>query len=402
MKIDVDDYTYDLPQERIAQYPLAQRDQSKLLVYRQGAIRHESFTNLAEYLPARSSLFFNQTKVIPARLLFQKETGAVIEIFLLSPVTPSSLLLDVMQSSNTCSWKCVIGNRKRWTTDSVLSIKKDEINLEANLQGRLENVVRFTWNSEYTFAEVLQRLGSTPLPPYLKRNAEDLDKERYQTIYSTIEGAVAAPTAGLHFTTAVFESLKRKNISTDFLTLHVSAGTFMPIKVKNALEHPMHQEQVVVSRQNVEHLLKATNVVAVGTTSLRTMESVYWYGVKLIQDPRATFKISQQDPYSQEDLPSKTSSFSAVLKYMDDNNTTSITGETSIYIIPGYTFRVCQALITNFHQPASTLILLVAAFIGEDWKKIYDEALSRGYRFLSYGDSSLLIPRESPMGEIVV
>ena len=402
MKIDVDDYTYDLPQERIAQYPLAQRDQSKLLVYDQGAIRHENFTNLAEYLPAGSSLFFNQTKVIPARLLFQKETGAVIEIFLLSPVTPSSLLLDVMQSSNTCSWKCVIGNLKRWTTDTVLSIKIDEINLEANLQDRLENVVRFTWNGEYTFAEVLQRLGNTPLPPYLKRNAEDLDKERYQTIYSTIEGAVAAPTAGLHFTTAVFESLKRKNISTDFLTLHVSAGTFMPIKVKNALEHPMHQEQVVVSRKNVEHLLKATNVVAVGTTSLRTMESVYWYGVKLIQDPRATFKISQQDPYSQEDFPSKTSSFSAVLKYMDDNNTTSITGETSIYIIPGYTFRVCQALITNFHQPASTLILLVAAFIGEDWKKIYDEALSRGYRFLSYGDSSLLIPRESPMGEIVV
>ena len=216
-----------------------------------------------------------------------------------------------------------------------------------------------------------------------------------------IEGAVAAPTAGLHFTAAVFESLKKKNISTDFLTLHVSAGTFMPIKVKNALEHTMHQEQVVVSRKNVENLLKATNVVAVGTTSLRTMESVYWYGVKLIQDPKATFKISQQDPYSQKDFPSKTPSLSAVLKYMDDNNTNSITGETSIYIVPGYTFRVCQALITNFHQPASTLILLVAAFIGEDWKKIYDEALSKGYRFLSYGDSSLLIPREGTKGVTV-
>jgi S-adenosylmethionine:tRNA ribosyltransferase-isomerase len=397
MNIDVNDYTYNLPQERIAQYPLAQRDQSKLLVYDRGTIHHEQFTNLAGYLPNGSSLFFNQTKVIPARLLFQKETGAMIEIFLLTPVKPSSLLLDVMQSSKTCTWKCVIGNLKRWTSNSVLSLKIGEIDLEANLQDRLENVVRFTWNGEYTFADVLQRLGNTPLPPYLKRNAEDLDKERYQTIYSTIEGAVAAPTAGLHFTPAVFESLQRKNISTDFLTLHVSAGTFMPIKVKNALEHTMHQEQVVVSRKNVENLLMAVNVVAVGTTSLRTMESVYWYGVKLIQDPKAIFKISQQDPYSQKDFPSKSSSLSAVLKYMDDNNTNSITGETSIYIVPGYTFRICQGLITNFHQPGSTLILLVAAFIGHDWKTIYEEALSKGYRFLSYGDSSLLIPKGSAL-----
>jgi S-adenosylmethionine:tRNA ribosyltransferase-isomerase len=399
MKIDVDDYQYNLPQDRIAQYPLAQRDQSKLLVYDRGTIQDAQFTNLAEYLPAGSSLFFNQTKVIPARLLFQKETGAVVEVFLLSPVTPSSLLLDVMQSSSTCSWKCAIGNLKRWTPNTVLSIKIGEINLEADMRDRLDNVVRFTWNGEYTFAEVLQHIGNTPLPPYLKRSAEELDKERYQTIYSSIEGAVAAPTAGLHFTAAVFESLKRKNIFTDFLTLHVSAGTFMPVKVKNALEHTMHEEQVVVSRKNVENLLKAKSVIAVGTTSLRTMESVYWYGVKLIQDPMATFKISQQDPYSQEDFPSKGSSLSAVLKYMDDSNTNSITGETSIYIVPGYTFRVCQALITNFHQPASTLILLVAAFIGEDWKKIYSEALNAGYRFLSYGDSSLLIPRESPTGK---
>ena len=399
MKIDVDDYTYHLPQERIAQYPLAQRDQSKLLVYDQGAIRHESFTNLADYLPAGSSLFFNETKVIPARLLFPKETGAVIEIFLLSPVRPSSLLLDVMQSSITCSWKCVIGNLKRWTTNTVLSIKIGEINLEANLQDRLENVVRFTWNGEYTFAEVLQRLGNTPLPPYLKRNAEDLDKERYQTIYSTIEGAVAAPTAGLHFTAAVFESLNKKNISTDFLTLHVSAGTFHADQGKKCTGTYHAPGAGSGEPENVENLLKATNVVAVGTTSLRTMESIYWYGVKLIQDPKTTFKISQQDPYSQEDFPSKTSSLSAVLKYMDDSNTNSITGETSIYIVPGYTFRVCQALITNFHQSASTLILLVAAFIGEDWRKIYHEALSAGYRFLSYGDSSLLIPRENPMGK---
>jgi len=398
MKIEVDDYTYNLPQERIAQYPLPERDQSKLLIYDHGTIRHESFTNLTEYLPTGSTLFLNQTKVIPARLLFKKNTGAVIEIFLLSPMRPSALLLDVMQSTDTCSWKCAIGNLKRWTTNTVLSIKIDEINLEATLQEQPENLVQFKWNGKFTFAEVLQRLGNTPLPPYLKRNAENVDKERYQTIYSTIEGAVAAPTAGLHFTASIFESLKKRNISTDFLTLHVSAGTFMPIKVKNALEHTMHQEQIVVSRKNVENLLKTTNVVAVGTTSLRTMESVYWYGVKLIRDPKATFKISQQDPYSQEDFPSKSLSLSAVLKYMDDNNTNNITGETSIYIIPGYKFRVCQALITNFHQPGSTLILLVAAFIGEDWRNIYNEALRTGYRFLSYGDSSLLIPKESQIG----
>ncbi|HET6540702.1 MAG TPA: S-adenosylmethionine:tRNA ribosyltransferase-isomerase, partial [Chryseolinea sp.] len=393
MKIDVNDYTYDLPQERIAQYPLAQRDQSKLLVYDRGIIHDEQFTNLAEHLPAGSSLFFNQTKVIPARLLFQKETGAVIEIFLLAPVTPSPLLLEAIQSSKTCSWKCVIGNLKRWTNNTSLSIKIGEIDLAATLQERHEKVVQFTWKGEFTFGDILQRIGNTPLPPYLKRSAEEIDKERYQTIYSAHEGAVAAPTAGLHFTPAVFDSLKKKNISTDFVTLHVSAGTFLPIKVKNALEHPMHEEQVVISRENIKNLLKATNVVAVGTTSLRTLESLYWYGVKLMQDPTSTFRISQQYPYTQNELPAAASALSAVLKHMDETNKNSITGETSIYIVPGYPFRVCQSLITNFHQPGSTLILLVAAFIGDDWKKIYGEALSKDYRFLSYGDSSLLIPK---------
>jgi S-adenosylmethionine:tRNA ribosyltransferase-isomerase len=393
MKIDVNDYSYTLPQEKIAQYPLAQRDLSKLLVYDHGSIRHETFTNLFEFLPDGSSLFFNQTKVIPARLLFQKETGALIEIFLLSPLRPSSLLLEAMQAFNTCTWKCTIGNLKRWTSDTVLSINLGEISLEASLEDRHENVVKFSWKGELTFAELLQRIGNTPLPPYLKRSAEQLDKERYQTIYSAHEGAVAAPTAGLHFTSAVFDSLKKKNISTDFLTLHVSAGTFLPIKVKNALDHPMHQEQVVINRNNIKNLLKAKNVVAVGTTSLRTLESLYWFGAKLIHDPLSTFTISQQDPYVQKDFPATTSALSAVLKYMDDNNTSTITGETSIYIVPGYKFRLCKSLITNFHQPASTLILLVAAFIGEDWKTIYDEALSNGYRFLSYGDSSLLIPK---------
>ncbi|HYI78307.1 MAG TPA: S-adenosylmethionine:tRNA ribosyltransferase-isomerase, partial [Chryseolinea sp.] len=303
MRIDIEHYTYDLPQERIAQYPLAQRDQSRLLIYNRGEIRHEKFSNLPEYLPANSSLFFNQTKVIPARLLFQKETGAVIEIFLLSPVTPSALLLEVMQSTGTCSWKCAIGNLKRWNNDKILTIKVGEINLAATLQERNEKIVQFSWNGQITFAEILHVIGNTPLPPYLKRSAEQVDKERYQTIYSAHEGAVAAPTAGLHFTEAVFESLKKRNISTDFLTLHVSAGTFLPIKVRNALDHPMHQEQLVISRKNIENLLKAKNVIAVGTTSLRTLESLYWFGAKLIQDPSSTFTISQQDPYVQKDFP---------------------------------------------------------------------------------------------------
>jgi S-adenosylmethionine:tRNA ribosyltransferase-isomerase len=247
MKIDVNDYTYNLPPERIAQYPLGQRDLSKLLVYNKGTIRHETFSNLAEFLPTDASLFFNQTKVIPARLLFQKETGAHIEIFLLTPIRPSSLLLDAMQSSNTCTWKCAIGNLKRWTKDTILTIKIGDIKLDAILLDREESEVQFTWSGNLAFADILQRIGNTPLPPYLKRNPEESDKERYQTIYSVHEGAVAAPTAGLHFTLDVFESLKKKNISTDFVTLHVSAGTFLPIKTENALEHTMHQEQLVVT-----------------------------------------------------------------------------------------------------------------------------------------------------------
>jgi S-adenosylmethionine:tRNA ribosyltransferase-isomerase len=268
----------------------------------------------------------------------------------------------------------------------------NEITLAARLQDREEGIVEFSWNSALTFADILQQSGYTPLPPYLKRNPEETDKERYQTIYSNREGAVAAPTAGLHFTTRVFETLQQKNITTDFLTLHVSAGTFQPIKVKNPLEHVMHQEQIVITRKNIENLLKSKRVVAVGTTSLRTLESLYWYGVKLLENPEAPFLIEQQYPYTQKQLHAPSTALHAVLQYMDAHNKDTITGETSIYIVPGYTFRLCQSLITNFHQPASTLILLVAAFIGGDWKKVYAEALNNEYRFLSFGDSSLLIP----------
>lgn len=395
MKLDVNDYIYGLPQERIAQYPLPQRDQSKLLIYDRGVIRHQTFTDITDSLPAGSSLFFNETKVIPARLQFKKESGAAIEIFVLHPLEPSAFLLDAMQAFNSASWKCTIGNLKRWPQETSLSIEVSGIILKATLLDRQEGIVQFNWNSDDTFAEVLQRCGHTPLPPYLKRDAEDADKERYQTVYSSREGAVAAPTAGLHFTSNVFESLKRKNIHTNFLTLHVSAGTFQPIKVRNAFEHTMHQEQVIATRDNIENILNSKNVVAVGTTSLRTLESLYWYGTKLIKDPSSNFAISQQEAYTQETTPTAAESLMAVLKYMDEHNKNSITGETSIYIVPGYKFRICDALITNFHQPGSTLILLVAAFIGNDWRQIYDEALTNGYRFLSYGDSSLLIPKNS-------
>ena len=392
MKLDVNDYTYELPSERIALYPLTQRDQSKLLVYDRGLIKHQTFNDIADLLPAESALFFNETKVIPARLYFKKETGALIEIFLLHPVKPSTLLLDAMQASRTTTWKCIIGNLKRWPEGSILSNTISNITVNATIAERREGLVKFSWESDHSFAEVLQHFGNIPLPPYMKRNAEESDKHRYQTVYSNREGAVAAPTAGLHFTDAVFHSLKEKAIPVNFLTLHVSAGTFQPIKVTNAFEHIMHQEQVVVSRDNVEKLLKYKNVVAVGTTSLRTLESLYWYGVKLLEDPSAPFIISQQDAYAQRQIPTGEQALEAVLRNMGRQQTETITGETSIYIVPGYKFKICKGLITNFHQPGSTLILLVAAFVGSDWKKIYNEALTNDYRFLSYGDSSLLIP----------
>ncbi|HEX6890231.1 MAG TPA: S-adenosylmethionine:tRNA ribosyltransferase-isomerase [Chryseolinea sp.] len=400
MILNTDDYTYSLTPDRIAVYPLEVRDQSKLLVYDKGQLTHARFDSLAAHLPAQSVLFFNDTKVIPARLHFIKGqtsavrgTGAEIEIFLLNPIEPSPLMIQAMQAQHQCSWRCTIGNLKRWKDGTVLAKNLGGINLEAHLRNRNEGQVTFRWDSSHTFAEIISRSGETPLPPYINRKSEATDRERYQTIYSHYEGAVAAPTAGLHFTSNVFASLTNKNIQTDFLTLHVSAGTFQPIKVKNAAEHTMHNEQIVIKRHNVEHLMNNPYIVPVGTTSMRTIESIYWYGVKLLSDCDAPFTISQEDPYlNRTDLPTKEAALSAVIDYFDRNKLNEITGQTSIYIVPGYRFRICKALITNFHQPGSTLILLVAAFIGHDWKKVYQAALDNNYRFLSYGDSSLLIP----------
>ena len=391
MNIDVNNYTYSLPNDRIAKHPLPARDQSKLLVYEKGKISHKKFKDLAGLLPPSSTLFFNDTKVIAARLLFQKLSGAVIEIFLLNPVKPSPLLVDALQATDTCTWKCTIGNLRRWNNSS-LSKNVAGTELRAKLLDRLAGIVEFSWNGNKTFGEIVESIGNIPLPPYLNRQPDVLDKDRYQTVYSNHEGAVAAPTAGLHFTPAVFASLNENHIKTDFLTLHVSAGTFQPIKVKDALQHIMHQEQVVISRRSIDTLLESTNIIAVGTTSMRTLESLYWFGTMLIQNPEAEFSIEQRYPYMHSDLPSSSVALSVVRNYMDMKKKETITGETSIYIVPGYKFRLCRGLITNFHQPSSTLILLVAAFIGDDWKKVYDEALANDYRFLSYGDSSLLLP----------
>jgi S-adenosylmethionine:tRNA ribosyltransferase-isomerase len=389
--LNVSDYTYELPHERIALFPLEKRDASKLLVYQRGTIKHTRFDTLASHIPSNATLIFNDTRVIPARLYFQKETGATIEIFLLHPLKPSSLLVETMIAQERSTWECTVGNLKKWTEHTTLSKKIGDTTLTASLIDREKGVIEFHWNTSLSFAEVIRLSGETPLPPYLKRDAEESDKERYQTVYAHHEGAVAAPTAGLHFTPAIIKDLEDKAIPIDFVTLHVSAGTFQPIKVAEASQHIMHNEQILVKRATIENLLtKLQFVIPVGTTSMRTLESLYWFGVKLLRDKEASFVIQQDDPYVVQELPPSRTALETVLDYMDRKQIETLIGETSIFIMPGYKFRICQALITNFHQPGSTLILLVAAFVGDDWKKIYGEAMANDYRFLSYGDSSIL------------
>lgn len=391
--VRISDYQYELPDERIAFFPMAKRDDSKLLVYAKGKITHSRFFNITDFLPGQSFLFFNDTKVIPARILFKKETGADIEIFLLAPVEPSPVMAIAMASGGECEWKCAVGNSKRWKDGTVLKKGINGGSLLATWKDRNEGIIHFTWSGGRTFAEVIQESGRTPLPPYIKRDPDATDRERYQTIYSHYEGAVAAPTAGLHFTPLTFQALQSKKIEHDFVTLHVSAGTFQPMKTETADDHIMHDEQIIITEKNIENLLEHDFIIPVGTTSMRTLESVYWYGVKLDNDPSAEFVIGQNDPYqTRNNLPDRRQALLAVLTKMRTENEKMLIGKTSIFIKPGYPFKICKGLITNFHQPGSTLILLVAAFVGSDWRTIYDEALKQDYRFLSYGDSSLLIP----------
>lgn len=399
-------FQYHLPDERIARFPLPQRDASKLLVYRGGQISHERFSSLPDLLPAGSFLVFNNTKVIPARLHFTKNTGAVIEIFLLSPflktgasgeLQPISL---AMEATGEAIWQGMIGNRKRWrateTLETTLSTPIGNIVLTVRWYDYDQSVVQLMWQpAELTFAQIIQYAGEIPLPPYLKRDATDADRETYQTVYSKQEGAVAAPTAGLHFTEAVFDQLAKRGIEHDYLTLHVGAGTFQPIKEEKIRQHHMHTEQVVYTQTNLRNLLNhLDSVIAVGTTSMRALESLYWMGTKLLRNDSEPFLLDQHYAYQLQDnqQPSVEESVRAVLTYLINTEQELIVAHTGIYITPGYRFRLCKGVITNFHQPGSTLILLIAALVGDQWKHIYKEALENDYRFLSYGDSSLLLP----------
>ena len=393
----LEDYHYELPENRIAKYPLAKRDSSKLLKYENGQISHHQFKDITSLIPKSSLLVFNNTKVIAARLFFYKDSGAKIEIFLTEPIEPYSDFQLVLKAKNTCTWKCMIGNVKKWKGGNLTMIihqdGNDDLIVKASLIDKEHGLVKFNWEGSSEFLDIIEAGGKVPLPPYLNREAEIADKDRYQTVFSELEGAVAAPTAGLHFTNEILKSFKEKNIQSDYLTLHVSAGTFRPIKESDFTKHPMHNEKIFVSRQNIENLLAAKgHIIPVGTTAMRTLESTYWYGVKLLGDENADFHIDKMIAYQDvpKNHPSKQAALEAILNKMNQEGLTQISGETEIFIYPGYDFKICTGLSTNYHQPGSTLILLVAAFIGERWKKVYQAALDNEYRFLSYGDTSLL------------
>ncbi len=394
--IRIEDYIYDLPEDRIAKYPLDQRDSSQLLVFNKGKISRDLFSNLDKYADSNSTFVFNNTKVIQARLKFFKETGSKIEIFCLEPIDPSDYVL-AFQQTERITWKCIIGNLKKWKDKNLkklITIGNDKIELNASKRAQDGNaqIIEFTWNNnKFTFSEILENIGATPIPPYLNRESESIDKDRYQTVYSKLKGSVAAPTAGLHFTNSVFNKLRAKNIHIEEVTLHVGAGTFKPVNSKTIDAHEMHTEHFVVKKSTIENLLKSKKIVAVGTTSVRTIESLYWIGVKLIENKILYAHITQWEAYELPDL-NRQEALKALLNYMHKNDMDEIDASTQIMIFPGYKYKLVDALITNFHQPKSTLLLLIAAFIGNDWKKVYDFALNKDFRFLSYGDSSILIP----------
>ena len=396
-EIHIEEYNYPLPDERIAKYPLEKRDSSKLLCYRDGEITQYKFTALPEVLEEGSMMVFNDTKVVPARLHFQRSTGAHIEIFCLEPVLPEEYV-SMFAVTERCRWKCIVGNVKRWKNDTLRLYNPDsdatveEMGLKADLierQGET-SVVEFTWDNGAPFSRVLEICGSVPIPPYLNRETEDIDLERYQTLYARFRGSVAAPTAGLHFTEDVLEAIRKKNIDVQTVCLHVGAGTFLPVKSSLVSEHTMHREPFVVTLDFLEKLLaKKGKVVAVGTTSVRTLESLYYMGVKCIEGGSPA-DVDQWEPYVGEYGYSLGESIQAIVEYLKDNSLTELQLGTRIIIVPGYTCKVVDVLVTNFHQPQSTLLLLISAFVKGDWKKIYEYALANNFRFLSYGDSSVL------------
>ena len=407
--IYIDSFDYPLPDERIAKFPLSRRDASKLLVYQNASITESVFTSLADYLPEGSLLVYNNTRVIQARLIFHKDTGARIEVFCLEPLTPADYAQSLGATAG-CTWKCMVGNVKKWREGKLskqVEVDNKTCTFSAELLHTDDNThsIRFSWDCpEIHFAEILEKAGELPIPPYLHRKTEESDLTTYQTVYSKIKGSVAAPTAGLHFTPEVFDSLKAKDIETEELTLHVGAGTFQPVKTATIDKHHMHTEVISVRRSTIEHLMqKTSHIIAVGTTSVRTLESLYYIGKNLTSHPShnkegndgyenlPALRVSQWEPYeSQEDI-SAHEALQNILDYLDSNNLTTLHAETQIMIKPGYTFRLVDGMITNFHQPKSTLLLLVSAFVDGHWTDIYDYALANGFRFLSYGDSSLLL-----------
>jgi len=402
--LSISDFDYSLPEEKIAVYPLPKRDQSKLLIYQNGNISEDIYRNIADHLPENSFLVFNDTKVIKARILFQKKTGAVIEIFCLEPHEKINDYAVVLSQKNSTKWKCMIGGAGKWKEkflEKEIQIGGNKIVLKAQLVEKLKDayVVELSWNpGDYSFAEIIDHAGETPLPPYIKRKAEESDAERYQSIYSHYEGSVAAPTAGLHFTKEIFSSLKKKNIDTGFVTLHVGAGTFKPVKSSNMEGHEMHAEWIDVSTQFLQQLIDnlSQGVLCVGTTSVRTVESLYWMGLKTFLDPEISFadlKINQWEVYEEplkNNVCNAKDALQSLLKYLQNKKTERLFIQTQIIIAPGYSYKISNGIVTNFHQPKSTLLLLVSAMIGKKWRKIYDYALTHNFRFLSYGDGCLI------------
>jgi len=399
--LSIKDFTYSLPEERIAKYPLSERDASKLLIYKEEKIEKDIYRNIAGHIPSNSLLVFNDTKVVEARLLFQKPTGGVIEIFCLEPHEQYSDITTAMLQHEKVLWHCLIGGASKWKHGQVLEKKINYNSKDLVLNARyIEKagdsfIVELSWNDlTFSFAEVLHLFGAIPLPPYIKREAEISDAERYQTVYAHYEGSVAAPTAGLHFTETVFKKLKEKNTQRDFVTLHVGAGTFKPVKTEVMKDHEMHAEYFTISKSLIQNLIDHLdkNIIAVGTTSLRTLESLYWLGVKQSTvDSQLSMEITQWEVYDhKEKMISTKEAFENLIQWMNEKDMDNLTGKTQIIIAPGYQFKIVNGLITNFHQPQSTLLLLVAALIGKNWKEIYDYALKNNFRFLSYGDGSLL------------
>jgi len=397
--LNINDFEYHLPNERVAKFPKENRDESKLLIHQSKQIKEDQFKNIPDYLSPGSLLVLNNTRVVRARLLFRKPTGAIIEIFCLEPIEPTSEIQMAFQQKGQATWQCLVGNARRWKSEAlameaasgseIITLTAEQIEKHSGTFN-----IRFTWNDKLTFAEVLEATGKIPLPPYLHREAVDSDSKTYQTVYAKNDGSVAAPTAGLHFTESVFDSLKDKQIKISNLTLHVGAGTFRPVGQEGLVNHEMHTEQVLVSEKLLKDvLMHSGKVIAVGTTSVRTLESLYWFGVKLEDDNEASFIVSQFDPYKIRASASigLEKSFNNIIDYMKRKGLDTLGGSTQLMIVPGYKFRVINGMVTNFHQPRSTLLLLISAWLGDEWLKVYNYAMDNDFRFLSYGDSCLFL-----------